>query len=221
MDYKSAQKEMSRMRRNDEKESQFLRSMCGRWKRCICRKDYDNIINELNIYNSEHVPPINAIKVVDNLDLKIGQKGDQYANSCKFYVTNSDGVDDYDIYKYLIFESSVCGAFAAYLIYSSWHILPLGWHANYARRMYIHRDDELVALPCGMESILDLYGDGYEVDPVVFLGDGCAYIQCTYWNMWKGLVRETVRITFEEHKVKEITHINDSVLYPYTCDIIF
>lgn len=213
--------EMSQMRKSNDDEAQYLRSMCGRWKRCIDREDYDNLINELNIYNSEYVPPIDAVHIVDDLELKIGEKGDQYANSCKFYVTNTDGADDYDIYKYLVFEHSICGAFAAYLIYSSWHLMPLGWHANYARRKYIHRRDELIALSGGMGKTLNLAGGEYEVEPVVFLGSDCAYVQCTYWNMWQGLVRETVRITFDEHRAKEFTHVHDEVLYAYNCGITF
>lgn len=72
-----------------------------------------------------------------------------------------------------------------------------------------------------MKNHINLSTHGFDVEPVVYWEQGCADVQCVYWNMWQGLVREIVRITFEGQKVKEITGISTEVLYAHDCGIVF
>ena len=54
-------------------------------------------------------------------------------------------------------------------------------------------------------------------EPSVEMKEKTAYIHCCYWNDWKGLIRETVQIDFENNKVTKIETIKTVTLMEYHC----
>lgn len=48
-----------------------------------------------------------------------------------------------------------------------------------------------------------------------------AHVYCTFWNDWKGLVREHVEITITGNRVTEYKEAGALILHPYDCGILF
>ena len=60
-----------------------------------------------------------------------------HGDESKLYIEMPDGVYDYDIFAHLQMEPSPKNAWKVYLIHTLWHVLPLWWHSNYDRRVFL------------------------------------------------------------------------------------
>ena len=126
------------------------------------------------------------------------------------------------IYPDLNIEKSEMGAWQVYLLHISYTILPLFWHAGYCHRTYFFDVPEV-------ESLRIRVIGGYEVDiptkliqvPNVIPDKDKFIVSCTYWNDWKGLVREIICISFLDDGNIDFSAVEEKVLFPYECPIIF
>ena len=48
-----------------------------------------------------------------------------------------------------------------------------------------------------------------------------AHVYCTFWNEWKGLVREHIEITISNNRVSDYKNADALVLHHYNCGILF
>lgn len=48
-----------------------------------------------------------------------------------------------------------------------------------------------------------------------------ADVYCTYWNEWKGLVREHLRVHFDEDGSASVTDSDEFIFYSYDCGILY
>lgn len=135
-----------------------------------------------------------------------------------------------DIWDYLKLSISPMAAWQAYLIEKSPTLMPLIWHDCYIQRIFIYSTDDI---PCKIINTVTPYIDTIDVFindiketiknksivPTIGIYGDIAVISCCYWNNWEGLIREYVKISFEEDKVKSITKIKSSVLYKFDCGV--
>ncbi len=139
-----------------------------------------------------------------------------------FYIGDDEN-RDYKIYRHLKAEPSIEAAWQIYLLHYARTVMPVFWHGGYIVRDYIFDEASLndyVPLEC-----YDISGLSREnlLLPEVFLSpDGrTADVYCTYWNDWKGLVRDHIQITFLCNGKIRLTEIEPLCLFEYNCGICF
>jgi hypothetical protein len=57
--------------------------------------------------------------------------------------------------------------------------------------------------------------------PSVNMCNNEAIVTCPYWNDWKGLVLESVRVAFKDDGKIKFDIVNSRALYKYDCGICF
>ena len=121
---------------------------------------------------------------------------------------------------------SEMSAWQIYLLTTASTVLPAFWHGNYENRQYVFSKSDISNLSgfCrgNIFSKVDISNIADDILPGVELIGNMAKVRCCYWNDWKGLVRETVSINFNDRKRIRINkEIESEVLYKYNCGIRF
>lgn len=150
-----------------------------------------------------------------------------------FFLYDSSGVE-HRIYKSRINPDDVdtslievaptaMGAWQLYLLITSPTIMPVFWHGGYNVRKYIFSVDDIKAIePIQNLDFTILNHDGLLLPVVTVSKDGnAADIYCTYWNDWKGLVREHVCIMFNADGTANYGKPDEFCFYHYDCGICF
>lgn len=122
------------------------------------------------------------------------------------------------IFDVLSIEKSEKGAFETYLLYRAKTVLPVFWHGGYIVRKYIFFREDLQKID--EVDGLDLGKFTYDLMPEVSIDGDTATVNCTWWNDWKGLVRETFSFTWDGDKATNFKS-EEKVLVAYDCGICF
>ena len=85
-------------------------------------------------------------------------------------------------------------------------------------RKYIFFREDLIKID-EMDGI-DLSKFTYDLMPEVSIEGNVATVKCTWWNDWRGLVRETFTFTWDGDKATDIKS-EEKVLVAYDCKICF
>lgn len=157
------------------------------------------------------------------LGLKIAEPGDYLGDNSFFYIYEGNrNCKDWNVFDHLLVEKSEVGAWQAYLMYTSPRIMPAYWHGLYENSKFIFIEDDLRDVPILKNRDFTFFEeDGLLYPTASFIDSDTAQVECTYWNDWKGLVRETVRISFSGDRVTKITTINTKALLDYHCGIYY
>lgn len=126
------------------------------------------------------------------------------------------------LFKDIIVEQSVMGAWQAYLLYISPTILPTFWHGGYIRREFFFDRKNYKGITSSWaerNGNVDIKLDQIP-QPSVEMGEGKAVVSCPYWNDWRGLVIETVDVQFKSDGRVVLTP-HSKVLYEYDCGICY
>lgn len=131
--------------------------------------------------------------------------------------------EPYNIFNHLTIEPTEKGAWQAYLMSIATHFLPTYGHGGYSRRKMVFSYEELRAnkyelLLHVMPNAIPDFGD---LSPSVVINDNLGVVKSHYWNMWCGLVRETVKIRFLNKKAYFLDPIQHETLFKYNCGIRF
>lgn len=146
-----------------------------------------------------------------------------------FYIGDGNKRDD-KLYKRLIAEPSMDAAWQIYLLFTSSTVMPVFWHGGYIVRDYIFDEavinDIEVAFhgdkPLECYDLRSLSKENLLLPEVVMSPDGrTADVYCTYWNDWKGLVRDHIQISFLKNGRIKMTQVEPIVLFKYDCGILF
>ena len=120
---------------------------------------------------------------------------------------------------------SEMSAWQIYLLTTASTVLPAFWHGNYGNRQYVFSKSDISNLSGFFKgnifSKVDVSNIADDILPGVELIGSMAKVRCCYWNDWKGLVRETVSINFNDKKKICISEIESEILYKYDCGIRF
>lgn len=122
----------------------------------------------------------------------------------------------FEMFNHLTIEPSAMGAWQAYLLCISKTILPFSGSLYYTKRELILNYEQLQRFRVWAIIAKQLWDIKADVSPSVSINGNQAIVSCCYWNMWEGLVRENVPITFENNKVT-IGKFRQEILYKYNC----
>lgn len=181
------------------------------------------IVEEYKTEKEEEI----SIPTRDSSDIKVPIMRRVLGDTCKLLVKTSDGDLDKDIWRHLKIEDSREGAWEAYLLYEFWHVLPLFWHANYSKRLYVFsmedfdrighcpfaEDDEL--RPKCLANAKSLF-----IEPQVKKEDGNYKVMCCYWSEFGGFIQETVEVSISEGRAS-FKEIEEKRLIGYHCNVTF
>ncbi len=147
-------------------------------------------------------------------------------DSSSLFITTRDGENDHDIFKYLSVSDNCEGAWQAYLLHTLWYYLPMYWHAGYNSRVMILTNDDLLGIANyfkhkSPKDYLSFDVKQFEVAPQVSKQSDGYIVSCCIWNAWRGLFKETVKITITDNKVSEIKNVSKKMLIKYNCRIVF
>lgn len=123
-------------------------------------------------------------------------------------------------------ECSEMSAWQIYLLTTASTVLPAFWHGDYENRQYVFSKSDISNLPGfyreNIFSKVDVSNIADDILPEVELVGNMAKVRCCYWNDWKGLVRETVSINFNDRtNIRINEEIESEILYKYDCGIRF
>ena len=127
-------------------------------------------------------------------------------------------------YDHILVQRNEMGAWQAYLYTVAITMLPVYWHGGYIVRKYIFKHDDLNDVPALLVDCIDdqvLFGIKEKVSPEIKMQGNEAIVKCCYWNEWRGLVRDTVKILFDGNSIVGFEPLNLEVLYEYDCGICF
>lgn len=177
-----------------------------------------------------------GLKLADSHTKDIGDE------SC-FFLYNDKGEKERELLKHLYVEPNDIGAWELYLLMTAPTVMPTFWHGGYIERKFIFSTTDIYTIealnsyelsniehnPILLPSVTinrDWSDDttrenvlAYDADPTV--DKWKADIYCCYWNEWKGLVREHIRITLRGAKVENYENMGEFIIYPYHCGIYF
>lgn len=180
------------------------------------------ILSELSLANEYSI----GLRLASSSTNAIGDES-------SFYICTSSGEKDENFLKYIDVKPSPMAVWEAYLIKTSDTVMPVYWHGGYITRKYIFSKSDLKQIT-GKHGIkplggYDLSGISKEklLNPYISIEKSdcnntyLAEVYCTFWNDWKGLVREHVQIIIENNKVIKYENIGHLIIFPYDCGICF
>ena len=222
--------------RKDELREQSLHDMPNIM--CVHRLEADDDMIRLsaiglqNVVESERFDEIFEYLCADSLMdyscLRIAEGAELKVHKCQargtgdnsaLYVELPDGTESFDVFNHISFDNSIAGAWAAYLLYCLPSYLPKWWHANYGRRTYFYTNKDVKSIKI-MRKSMNRSNHSFDVTPAVYYDREKFLVTACYWNDWQGLVRETVKIVMRDGKAT-CESVDQQVLYPYNCQILF
>ena len=133
-------------------------------------------------------------------------------------------INEEALLRYIRMEMSEQGAWQLYLLKTTPCVMPAYWHGEYMKRKFIFDKYDLY----GIEALNDYDLTDLIACPVVWPSVSLdhlakdsvvAHVFCCYWNDWKGLIREHVKMTLKDGRVEKYENLDDFVIYKYHCGI--
>lgn len=233
------QQEMANSKMSEEQRAEYVDNSMGNKKpleRCIF-ESRSNDLSKFGRYFHELLSqivmdctPELVFSVLDKLSIgrstlklhvatsEIHDTGDK----SYFYIGDDENCDC-KIYKHLKAEPSIEAAWQIYLLLYARTVMPVFWHGAYFVRHYIFDEamlNDYVPLEC--YDISGLSRENLLLPEVTLSPDGrTADVYCTYWNDWKGLVRDHIQITFRNNGRIDLVELEPLCLFEYNCGICF
>lgn len=129
---------------------------------------------------------------------------------------------DSQVLNHIRASASRESAWQIYLLSRSENVMPVMWHGAYRKKYFIFNEEDVNCIkPLQIYDVAPLSRNNLLL-PEVTLSSGNDYanVYCTYWNDWKGLVREHVKICFHAENSVSLEECGSQVLFPYHCGIL-
>lgn len=132
-------------------------------------------------------------------------------------------LSEFEIFKHLTVEKTEMGVWQAYLLSIALSQLPCIWHGAYRKQDLILTNEEKIWK--GLSAFKFLRGEK-EVDfsfpendiiPKVWIDGNTSYVRSCYFNMWKGIVRDTTALQFDQNRVIEFKRVKTETLWKFNC----
>ncbi len=162
---------------------------------------------------------LNKIKFTEEVYLHIATVGNGLGDNSWFYIGNIE--EEQSPTNAAVATCCEMTAWQLYLLESATHILPSFWHGGYSNRKYIFYPKDILYYKSLIGPKAAEFAKNDELLPSVIVSNSYAFVRCTYWNDWAGLVRETKRIEFSDSKVVSTKTIKKENIYKYDCGILF
>ncbi|MBP5713858.1 MAG: hypothetical protein J6X07_04065 [Prevotella sp.] len=129
----------------------------------------------------------------------------------------------FEMFLHLNIENSIKGAWQTYLLCISKTLLPFSGSLYYTKRLLIFTNDQLpeiwVESKDSIDDKLERLNYKGDVSPSVQVEGNEYTISCCYWNKWRGLIRETLNLTFLGNGKVHIGDFSHQTLFKYDCGI--
>lgn len=145
------------------------------------------------------------------------------------YIVDESNIDN-KLHKRLKADPSAAAAWQIHLLFPSSTVMPVFWYGGYIVRDYIFDEATINNIEAGFDGEKPLEGFDLRglskanllLQEVLMSTDGrTADVYCTYWNDWKGLVRDHIHILFLKNGKVKLTQIEPLILFEYDCGILF
>ncbi len=180
---------------------------------------------------------VDAVTVPEGRSLLVREcRETSFGDESELYVMDSDGQMHETIFDYLGVDDTPMGAWQAYLLHQLWHCLPLWWHSNYARRVYVCSKEDLAATTLGKarrswrtRHMMWRQGSSYhsldlntlDLAPEILSWNGKYYVSCCFWSEFGGLIREYAELSISDGRMEELLVFAEKTLFKYNCGIIY
>lgn len=160
--------------------------------------------------------------VDDGYDLKVMPASDKngFGSLSSLYVQDESEKSD-EIFRHIKIQRTPSGAWMAYMLSVAPTLMRYFWHGGYERRKYILNQYDLSSLFDGEGIVLGCKNAAEIIHPKVTFDGDTAFVECCYWNDWKGLVKERSSVTYDGDRGTQIKRIYETTLYEYNCGIRF
>ena len=151
---------------------------------------------------------------------KMSGMGDQTG----FMLYWENKINEETLLQHIRVEMSEQGVWQLYLLMTTPCVMPAYWHGKYMKRKFIFEKYDLY----GIEALKDYDLTDLTACPIIWPSvsiehpaeDGVvAHVFCCYWNDWKGLIREHIKMTLKNGRVEKYETLDDLVIYKYHCGI--
>ncbi|MDE5653749.1 MAG: hypothetical protein K2I48_09865 [Muribaculaceae bacterium] len=233
------QQEKANVKMTEEQRAEYVDNSMGN-KRPLFKNIHKPQTNELSKFGQKFHALLNQI-ITDNTPELVFSMLDKLSLTCgnlKLHVATSDTHDigdesyfyigddenrDYKIYKHLKAEPSIEAAWQIYLLRYASTVMPVFWHGGYNVRNYVFDEASLNDyMPLECYDMSGLSRANLLLPEITLTPDGrTANVFCTYWNDWKGLVRDHLQIAFLKNGKIKLTEIEPLCLFEYNCGICF
>ena len=146
--------------------------------------------------------------------LKTVKSGNYMTPFWKYY----DFAPIYDIYKHMIVKWSEMGVWQAYLLSKATALLPFVWHGGYGRKTLLFCKEDKAKIPPLFKRV-DIPDVEDDLSPKVRIEGNVATVSCCFWNDWRGLYRETEKITLNDTRLEFDGNSKIDVLFKYECGV--
>lgn len=163
-----------------------------------------------------------SVTVDEGFDLQVKPASDEngFGGLSSIYVREGNDFYD-DIFDHLKFQRTQAGAWMAYLLSIAPTIMHYYWHGGYEIRKHILSQYDLASIFEGKGIILGCKDATEIIHPKVTIEGDSAYVECCYWNDWRGLVKEKASVRFDGDRVVEVKSIRKTTVYHYDCGVCF
>ena len=233
------QQEKANVKMTEEQRAEYVDNSMGN-KRPLFKNIHKPQTNELSKFGQKFHALLNQI-ITDNTPELVFSMLDKLSLTCgnlKLHVATSDTHDigdesyfyigddenrDYKIYKHLKAAPSIEAAWQIYLLRYASTVMPVFWHGGYNVRNYVFDEASLNDyMPLECYDMSGLSRANLLLPEITLTPDGrTANVFCTYWNDWKGLVRDHLQIAFLKNGKIKLTEIEPLCLFEYNCGICF
>ena len=157
---------------------------------------------------------------VGTIDPKMGGMGDNTG----FVLYWESETNEEALLRYILVEMSEQGVWQLYLLKTTPCVMPSVWHGEYMRRKFIFEKYDLSVI----EALNDYDLTDLMACPIIWPSVSLehqtedsvvAHVFCCYWNDWKGLIREHVKMTLKNGRLEKYENQDDLVIYKYHCGI--
>lgn len=130
--------------------------------------------------------------------------------------------DQLNIFNHISIEKSEMGVWQAYLLYIATSLLPAYRHGAYRSNDLIFNNEDVKKYhPFANDHCfprdrkIELTYPEERLLTEVWLEGDIAKVRCCYFNLWKGVVNETLALSFEQDKIKDFEIIKSEVVYKF------
>ena len=140
-------------------------------------------------------------------------------------IVDAEGNETEDLVEHLKVNATEMAVWQLFLLENYLTVLPTVWHGGYNRCEYIFKESDVDGImPLKYHDLTVLIKQG-KLLPFVEVSKEdedsyVAFVDCTYWNNWKGLARERVTYKIKAGSVVSKTR-NEEILFQFHCGMWF
>ena len=172
------------------------------------------------------IPQPSEIKVEEGYRFEVTMPSNEGSGDITHIrIVDEEGNATEDLTEHLVVNATEMGAWQLYLLENYYTVLPTVWHGGYNRCEYIFKESDVDdIMPLKYHDLTALIKQE-KLLPFVEVGKEdedsyVAFVDCTYWNNWKGLARERVTYKIKAGSVVSKTR-DEEILFQFHCGMWF